>query len=1363
MKRKQTSVNHLTASLIGLIASALALLLAVPGSAQAAPGCDPGKPQCPPLLAQFSSYGYGGGQTTNPAAMATDPVSGHVFVGGSHRIVEFDAVGGFVKASGWGVVASGPGNEPRNEIQRVIVDATSGEFRLKSGFEQVTPPIPHDASAAELQSALDALPASPNRIPYAVVPGPGGLLVSGPVGGPWQIEFAGANADLDFRELEVVSSTLSGGAGAEVTTVQPGANPEVCVAADGDVCREAQEGIAPGQINSLKGIAVDDAGNLWARESVPFSSSSQRLQKLSQDGDFILMIGGEVNKTKVAEREEQEANSEPITITEAEENLCTATSGDECRGGVAGAGEGEFAQGSPFPHATVALGPGGTIYVGDQNRIQVFEQDGSFKEAIPLAGGGITKSLTVTPDGRLYVISENVLEEFSNGNFLKESRVVREIGPAGEELGRLGGEWGEGLKTPRDPTLLASDAEGNVYVAGKVVYDVRAKESDPPKFREIGEVVAFDAAGEMISFESSRAGFAATGSDRAEPVSLATNVSEEGGSEPGPVYVGRYFLDQFEEASGHQSYVRAYGRQFGEPDPELPQIVATYASSVASTDATVEAQINPRFSQETTFRVQYGTGKCSEGGCTAHVPGSPLPLSGAGESNPQVTGPVTLTGLQSGTTYRYRFVAENEVGGPVFGTEGTIRTFRAVGPTAGCANDAVRLGAAAFLPDCRGYEMVSPLDKDGGEVTPLADSTGYPTELTQADPEGGAFTYSAYRAFGDPESAPFNPQYLARRKPDEGWSSRSISPPREGLAIKNLRNQYRAFSEDLSTALLVTDSGPLLDPTALTGYQNLYARDNLSGTYEAQCSVAPPSADPAFFFPEAQGSSADGSRVVFRAVDALTANAAETEQGQVYECVDGAELRLVSELPGGEAHDGGASVGTGAGGEVGRNNGYRMSNIEGAVSRDGSRIFWTATEYGSGPLYVRIGGVSTVPISAGPAQFRIASPDGTRVIYSVAGNLFAASIGDTSSSSELIAGQVDGFMGASEDAELVYFVSREDLDGGGPAQAGRANLYLHRAGPDTDTYIATLAEIDTRQTPPGTAAAPVLTPVALAPYHRSARVSDDGLHAAFTSSASLTSYDNTDLSTGTALTEVFVYDAESEELSCVSCNPSGARPRGANITAPETPFWVAATIPGWQTQHRPSRLLSEDGGRLFFEAVDALALRDTNGAKDVYQWQEAGRGTCTGDSPTYSPEAQGCIDLISSGKSPEGSDLLDVSASGDDVFFKTAASLYGPDPGLIDVYDARVGGGFAPPPPPPGPCEGEACQTPGRSPQPLSAASAAFQGAGNLAPSARKRKPKRCRGSKRKPRREVKASNGTKRRCVATQRGKRNNHGRAGR
>ena len=56
-----------------------------------------------------------------------------------------------------------------------------------------------------------------------------------------------------------------------------------------------------------------------------------------------------------------------------------------------------------------------------------------------------------------------------------------------------------------------------------------------------------------------------------------------------------------------------------------------------------------------------------------------------------------------------------------------------------------------------------------------------------------------------------------------------------------------------------------------------------------------------------------------------------------------------------------------------------------------------------------------------------------------------------------------------------------------------------------------------------------------------------------------------------------------------------------------------------------------------------------------------------------------------------GASFLDASADGSDAYFLTEESLVRSDPGSIDVYDARAGGGF-PEPETPLACLADACQ-----------------------------------------------------------------------
>jgi len=441
---------------------------------------------------------------------------------------------------------------------------------------------------------------------------------------------------------------------------------------------------------------------------------------------------------------------------------------------------------------------------------------------------------------------------------------------------------------------------------------------------------------------------------------------------------------------------------------------------------------------------------------------------------------------------------------------------------------------------------------------------------------------------------------------------------------------------------------------------------------------------------------------------------------------------------------------------------------QGAVSADGSRAFFTAG--GSAQLYLRQNGATTqisasqrtVPDPNGqrPAAFMTATPDASKVFFtscekltndSTAVSTASSSCTDTSGPNnlqgqdlyayyvgsgtltdltvdstpgDLLGAAVQGVLGSSADGSYVYFVANGVLAPGsspGSCQGvstdhGACNLYLWHNG--TVSFIARLANI-------GGAPADAYnwTPFAsLGPggfsAQKESRVSSDGKTLLFGSNTQLTGYDNH------GFTEFYRYDATVGQFTCVSCNPTGAPATGNATMQDILPFLVGPNGPRGVL----TRNLSADGSRVFFETPDALVPQDTNGnagcpfvgsfsnsrsCQDVYEWEANGAGSCH--------RFAGCLYLISTGRSPEPSFFADASANGDTVLFFTGQAPVGQDHDqLVDIYDARVGGGIAAQnPPSPTSCSGEECHGPSGSPPVFGApSSATFSGIGNLTPPA---------------------------------------------
>jgi hypothetical protein len=557
---------------------------------------------------------------------------------------------------------------------------------------------------------------------------------------------------------------------------------------------------------------------------------------------------------------------------------------------------------------------------------------------------------------------------------------------------------------------------------------------------------------------------------------------------------------------------------------------------------------------------------------------------------------------------------------------------------------------AVALPDGRAYEQVTPADKNGGDVGGPALEAQYASALGQSAADGDSIGYISFSSFGDAVSAEVFTNYISSRG-NEGWSTHSISPPAAVPPRFFQPSPFRFFASDLSPALVAWRE-PNLAVGAPPGFENLYVRDS-DNRYRVVTEVTPPNLPPNFYRVTFAGATPDLDRVVFEANDALTP-AAPAGTRSVYEW-GGPSLRLVSLLPGGEAAPG---SGTGDGSD---------DNFTDVISSDGSRIFWTADDE---QLYVRENGTRTLKLNAsrraislgdGRATLLATTPDGRKAFFTDPtaltdasndnGGLYEYDLpGEDLRSLTPVAGgnpEVLGVLGTGNDGSVVYFAAAAALAPG--AQAGAANLYVARAG--AIKLIATLADGDSGDWTRSFEA-------------RTARVTPDGAHLAFLSVKSLTGYDNTDAVSGEPDRELFVYDEQEDLLTCVSCNPSGARPIGGS------------SIPiGTGSGYEPP-ILSGDGRRVFFNSDDALVALDGNHQQDVYEF-EGGRAQ-----------------LISSGTSSDISALVDVSPDGRDVFFTSRARLTATDrDNGSDIYDARIGGGF-PVPTEPLPCAGEACRGP---------------------------------------------------------------------
>ncbi|HME03514.1 MAG TPA: hypothetical protein VKG38_10850, partial [Solirubrobacteraceae bacterium] len=633
------------------------------------------------------------------------------------------------------------------------------------------------------------------------------------------------------------------------------------------------------------------------------------------------------------------------------------------------------------------------------------------------------------------------------------------------------------------------------------------------------------------------------------------------------------------------------------PEPSGPPSVDGLVSqNVTPTSTELEAQINPN-GADTHYYFQYGTVNCAENpssckdapascptACEPRIITPPGPDIGAGVVDQRET--VQLLSLQSSTTYYYRVLAENAHGkGEGAETASTFTTLPS---------------ASAVLPDHRSWELVSPADKHGAGIEPMALEGG----LIQASEEGNALTYIADGpVVSEPEGnrSPEVTQLLSARGPS-GWATQDIVTPHaagEGFVPKLEPPEYRLFSTDLSLGLVQPDLNerepleePPLAPEATE--KTIYRRN------DATCEATPatcyqplvtPANDPAhsnfgthLTFLNA---TPDLTHVVFGSSVPLT-----TAPG-LYEWSPEQPLALVSVLPGG-APAPEPSLGD------------ENTNTRNAISSNGARVFWTSETEPHGErinhLYMRdVAKAETVQLDAAvpPATepleeesevgFQTANTGGTRVFFTDTAPLTSESgqepvPGASFNPADLYeceiteeaghdacklkdltpvplgvsADVLNVIPGASDDGSVLYFVANGVLAPGAtpgtcahlspPSETAppgaTCNLYVWDNG--VITFIAALSNADSGDwgslsglagAGGGLESRPDLADV-------TSRVSPNGQFLAFMSDRSLTGYNNIDANSGMPDEEVFLYDLARNRLFCASCNPTGRRPAG---------------------------------------------------------------------------------------------------------------------------------------------------------------------------------------------------------------------------
>ena len=791
-----------------------------------------------------------------------------------------------------------------------------------------------------------------------------------------------------------------------------------------------------------------------------------------------------------------------------------------------------------------------------------------------------------------------------------------------------------------------------------------------------------------------------------------------------------------------------------------PALVDTLLpKAIKPSEATLQVYLNPE-GQETTYHFEYGT---------AETYGHSSPSADVGPGHEPTLGSTSISDLQPNTTYHFRTVASNS-----FGTvEGPDTTFTT--PPTSCPNEKTRTGLSARLTECRAYEQISPINKDGN---------GAQTTSVSADGER-AVVQLLGNGLPGAQSAPVFDTYLSERGP-AGWSTVGVDPPaRTGKfpAITWATNtDLSKFAGQIDHTNNIAGEGGIDSGAAtlrnLNGSIEEFALESSDGNLWSNGGA-----------PIIEGATSDLSHLLYSSGQQLMPSDPQHSGPNRWYDLTGLggpspSLSLVSV----EANGTPLSESPRACGGVSTDH-----EIGSPISSDGSKVFFeTHIRTNGGGCNVafeaRVNGAKTAVLTepetndgctttaclnspGEPAGATADSANGSKFFFEDAQQL-------TNNATEINSGPrfdplrerfVSDSHGESETmCKEVEWQTLRRVNG--------CNLYEYDfERPEGHSLIDITAERDMSGYGPQ--------------VHDVVRASADGSHVYFVSGGVLTPQPNALGQAAVPSAEnLYGYDTETGTMKFVAqvCShraevPGGSSgPFGEIISGVPPDPKCHSTGEDESTQSIEFSRLREhsdvtpDGRYLVFAAYPQLTPDDTNEARDVYRYDfqtgslirlsvghdgedENGNGggqdadvaapgagllkggpeihdvssdgqtvAFTTARPLQSTDTseqtevyvwhQGEVSLISGGEDPIGSHSPYVTPSGRDIFFSTTQGLLPQDNDHVtDAYDARVDGGFPPAPPAPPVCEGgEACHgTPGAGPAAPTLGTESFRGPPN--------------------------------------------------
>ncbi len=638
----------------------------------------------------------------------------------------------------------------------------------------------------------------------------------------------------------------------------------------------------------------------------------------------------------------------------------------------------------PYYEWALAVDSAGNVFAGDLDGIVIdkFDSNGNYISQITGAdtpsGNVFALAMAVDANGNIYVgdgrgphykfdSSGKYLSNFAPAQYIPARGVAP--GPAGDvyvsygfdtvlhydAVGNLLGKF-DGRDTPQGAFTadrIRATTDGGVYVADTKagVVDFFALVTIPDATTGIAsdfasEAVTFNGTVNPAGVELSECKFE-YGPDTTYGSSVPcfeTPAQIGSGEAPVPVHAN---LSGFKAGTYHVRLAGSniYGAGRGKDtvvDVLANPVIYSQAAEVTYTEAFLSAVINPGNSA-TTYYFEYGP-TASYGQSTAPKVVPP------NTANVNLSRPIAK--LIPGASYHYRLVLENVLG-KAFGADEVLTTVSfSSGRT--CPNASIRtVQGVAFLPECRAYEQVSPVVKNGVGLDQL-----FNPPFTSAD--GNTIAYSTEKAaYPGAESNPFLPKAFSIRSA-AGWATGGVDPPLDTSGGVAAMHYYAtiAMSKDLSRALVTTSAKLTPDAPAM------------GGTYVRQVGTS----NYTFIAPTDLSAQGAGKDFIGASDDLSTVVIGNTVWRQ------GAGTEAVALKTGGAPFPTPSAT--------------TDPDLVDAhqVSADGSHIYFTVEGAGEAGLYLRNGSTTTLvsradsaPSTPVPATFSSASADGRYVIFETGG------------------------------------------------------------------------------------------------------------------------------------------------------------------------------------------------------------------------------------------------------------------------------------------------------------------------------------------------------------------------------------------